>query len=778
MKPGRNEIGQLVALFNAGRYGELESRACLLVERYADSGIAWKILGTALQAQGKEDLLAWQKAAELLPDDTEAHISVGNSLRARGQLDGAVASYRRALAIKPDYAEAHSNLGNALQELGLLDDAAASYRRALAIKPDYAEAHSNLGVALQALGQLDDAAASYRRALQLRPDIAEAHNNLGNALQDLGQLDDAAASYRRALAIKPDYAEALDNLAVLSIAQCNPAVALMLIKQSLRIGETAEAKSNFVACVKHLRITQDDSDIRATLVRALTEPWGRPAYLARAGIDLVKLNPEIRECVARATNAWPLRLSAQDLFGLKGLTALACEPLLCALLNTAPICDIEMERFLTLARSAMLEAATRMTAADGEIGTALNFYSALARQCFINEYVFMHTDTEIREAGDLRDSLAAALAAKTQVPALWPIAVAAYFPLCSLPFANQFLDTQWPAEVAAVLLQQIREPQAERQLRATIPRLTDIDDEVSLRVQNQYEASPYPRWTRTTPAGVARNIAGYLSEMFPLAAFKRHRTTGGIDILIAGCGTGQHSIETSQRFEEARVLAVDLSISSLSYAKRKTQELGLTSIEYAQADLLKLGSLGRSFDLIESSGVLHHLADPLLGWQVLLSLLRPGGLMRLGFYSDVARRNIVKARSFIAAQGYGATADEIRRCRQHLMDLDQTADFGDTLTTPDFFSNSACRDLLFHVQEHRMTLTGIAAFLRDYDLAFLGFEIDADILGAYRQRFPADRAATNVGQWQIFEDENPDTFRSMYNFWIQKGANDAATQTR
>jgi len=89
-------------------------------------------------------------------------------------------------------------------------------------------------------------------------------------------------------------------------------------------------------------------------------------------------------------------------------------------------------------------------------------------------------------------------------------------------------------------------------------------------------------------------------------------------------------------------LAVDLSISSLAYAKRKSRKLGLTTIEYAQADLLKLGSLGRSFDIIESSGVLHHLAAPWAGWRVLLSLLRPGGFMRLGFYSEVARRDIVR----------------------------------------------------------------------------------------------------------------------------------------
>ena len=67
-----------------------------------------------------------------------------------------------------------------------------------------------------------------------------------------------------------------------------------------------------------------------------------------------------------------------------------------------------------------------------------------------------------------------------------------------------------------------------------------------------------------------------------------------------------------------------------------------------------------------------------------------------------------------------------------------------------------------------MTLTGIDAFLRDNNLAFLGFEIEGDILHAYKRRFPNDRAATNLDQWQIFENENPGTFASMYQFWTQK----------
>ena len=788
-----------------GDLGQLDSAVASFhraLEIRPDYAEVYSNLGITLQDMGRLDEAeaSYRQALAIKPSLAEVHYNLGNILQNLGRLDEAEASYRQALAIKPDLAEAYSNLGNTLRELDRLDEAEVSYhqsleikpdsanvysnlgvllkgqgrlveaetsyRRALAIKPDLAEAHYNLGNTLQNLGCLSDAEVCYRQALAIKPDFVEAYSNLGNAQQELGRVGDAEDNYRHALKIKPDFTDALNSLALLLNAQGKSIAALSTIKQSLQVKETGEAKSIFISCIKRLRFTHDDSEIRTAMTRALTEPWGRPGDLARLGIELVKLDQDIGGCLARAVKAWPLRLSAQDLLGENGFITLATDPLLCALLDSAPICDIEMEHFLTMVRRIMLEAA--MVTSDGEASTVLNFYSLLARQCFTNEYVFSHTDDEIQKVSDLRDSLVAAMEAKIQVPALWLTAVAAYFPLYTFPFAPQLLERQWPDGIKAMLAQQVSEPEKELQLRSTIPLLTSIDDEVSLLVQNQYEENPYPRWIKAAPAGKVMNIIGYLCQEFPLASFKRHAKSGSIDILIAGCGTGQHSIQTAQQFQGGRVLAVDLSISSLSYAKRKTLEMGLTSIEYAQADLLKLGSLGRGFDVIESVGVLHHLGDPWAGWRVLLSLLRPGGFMRLGFYSEVARRDIIRIRTFIAEQGYGTTANEIRRCRQNLVGLDKSTDFDTTLNSPDFFSTSTCRDLLFHVQEHRMTLTGIDKFLRDNKLAFLGFNIDKHVSHAYRQRFPDDCAATNLAQWQIFEQENPDTFGGMYQFWIQK----------
>jgi SAM-dependent methyltransferase len=216
------------------------------------------------------------------------------------------------------------------------------------------------------------------------------------------------------------------------------------------------------------------------------------------------------------------------------------------------------------------------------------------------------------------------------------------------------------------------------------------------------------------------------------------------------------------------VLAVDLSLSSLCYAKRKTRELGVKNIKHAQADILDLQSIGRTFDVIEAVGILHHLAQPLAGWQVLLSILRPGGFMRLGLYSKRARQDITAARALIAQRGYAPSAEDIRRCRHELAGLGDGSPLSKIADEPDFFSTSTCRDLLFHIQEHQFTLPQIDDFFRQNQLEFLGFDLPGGVLHNFRRRFPNDKTMTDLAQWHTFETENPFVFRSMYQFWIRK----------
>ena len=88
--------------------------------------------------------------------------------------------------------------------------------------------------------------------------------------------------------------------------------------------------------------------------------------------------------------------------------------------------------------------------------------------------------------------------------------------------------------------------------------------------------------------------------------------------------------------------------------------------------------------------------------------------------------------------------------------------------TTEFYNTSECRDLLFHVQEHRTTLPEIKVELAAHDLRFIGFESDAWTRQQYAARFPADKTMTDLDRWHELELDNPLTFVGMYQFWAQR----------
>ena len=86
----------------------------------------------------------------------------------------------------------------------------------------------------------------------------------------------------------------------------------------------------------------------------------------------------------------------------------------------------------------------------------------------------------------------------------------------------------------------------------------------------------------------------------------------------------------------------------------------------------------------------------------------------------------------------------------------------------DFFSLSECRDLLFHVQEHRFTLLQIEEALLSLDLKFLGFEMrDRRPLQKFKESHSNRSALTSLSLWHQFELDTPNTFTRMYQFWCQ-----------
>jgi 2-polyprenyl-3-methyl-5-hydroxy-6-metoxy-1,4-benzoquinol methylase len=470
----------------------------------------------------------------------------------------------------------------------------------------------------------------------------------------------------------------------------------------------------------------------------------------------------IVQCLSRMQDRSNLAVSNASVFDAAAIAAIAENTFLRCALGATIIRGVPLEAFLTGLRQALLRLAdgadAHSSAAQAEL---LGLFCALAEQCFLNEYVFAQTADETSRAVQLRDQLRQKLHDGADIPVALIAAVGAYFPLHAIPGAEALLGAKWPDYAAGLLRQQVREPLEEIEDRATIAALTAIDDGTSVEVMRQYEENPYPRWT-----------------INPLSVLGRPKTSPdrpGPSILIAGCGTGEHPFDIAQKSPEANILAIDLSRVSLAYARRKTREEGLRNIEYAQGDILNLSAIGRTFDRIETVGVLHHLADPKAGWRVLISLLAPHGIMRVGLYSALARQPIVEARAIVAERGYHPTAEGVRALRQTIIREKDEPRWQSLVQTVDFYSTSGCRDMFFNVMEHRLTIADIKSFLAEQGFAFLGFELDPKIIEQFRQRHSAADALTDLDAWQAFESANPRTFLNMYVFSIRRKSASVAT---
>jgi tetratricopeptide (TPR) repeat protein/SAM-dependent methyltransferase len=760
--------------------------------------------GNALEKQGRiaEAMLRYDAAVQVDPQSARAHLSRGNILLAAAQFGEARSEYQRAIACDPQYVAAHFNLGNlnyragefadalhnyevatgiapqfadafigmanALAGLGRMTEAMESCRHAVAINPRNAEAHFNLGVLEMTQEQRYEAVTSLRKAIELRPGNVAAHRFLGAVLTSLGDLDAAEASLRRAWSVEAGSAEIPYDLAMILQYRGKYLQAVPLLMRSLERAPTWKTKVAFAGCVAHTRFTSDDPQVRAALATAITEAWEMPHNLCRSALSLITLDERIARCVRLADESWPARLPRAVLFDAGSLGALAADPLLLALLEAVPVNSIQFERFLTCARRALLEIASSMQTPDPADIAALKFYAALTQQCFINEYVFECDDTEQLVAATCRTRLLALLDANAAVPPFLLLAVAAYFPLHLLHDARRLLAAGESGPINEVLRQQVREALEEQALRTGVECLTPITGDVSEAVRDQYEQNPYPRWIKMQMRGQPLHFNAELRRALPFAPITPMSDDSAPEVLIAGCGTGSDAIFVHQRFRGVRVLAIDLSLSSICYAKRKTQELGLANIEYAQADILRLGDIERTFDIIGAVGVLHHLADPFNGWRILLSRLRPGGFMCLGLYSQLGRRQVTKAREFIAARGYASTPEDIRRFRRDVLAQDTSVELRSLSNAHAFYSLSDCRDLAFHVHEQNVTLGQIESFLAEFGLHFIGFELDVRVLNQYRASFADDPGCINLRNWARYEADNPDTFTAMYRFWIHQ----------
>tara|TARA_Y200000002_G_C22675787_1_gene661997 strand:+ start:121 stop:2448 length:2328 start_codon:yes stop_codon:yes gene_type:complete len=712
---------------------------------FSNYGVILKSLGKYEEA---EKLI--RKAIEINSKFSDAHGNLGVLLKELGRFEEAEKYVRNAIEINPNEFNYYYNLTIILTQLSRLEEAEIVSIKAIKLNPNDFFSHFNFGILLKELGKFKEAEKIAKKAIKLNANSSDAYCNLGIILKNLGKLKEAEINTLKAIEINQNSTSAYFNYGNI-LSELGKSVDAL--NSYLKVIELDKNKKNIFSAIADLFKSYTFSEIDKTKLKELLL-----VLLKRDDIEHSDLFSQINQLFEYELIK-EIKNLEKDLLGNYFFKEIISEEILKLSMKKMIFRSIYWEKLFKLIRMGFLDLISnyKLNFNNNE----MDFIFALAQQCSINEYIYTASE---KEKKDLNQILLKDYLSEIEISI-----VACYLPLYkinkkvkrfgALTSSNHSFNEM----IKLTLLNDFNEAELAKKIKV----IGSISNKISKKVMSQYESNPYPRWVsaKNTHSNNLTISQAINNEIRP-NIIEINSNPKKIKVLIAGCGTG-YQIVQSQRYSNAEIVAIDLSASSLSYAQRKINEFGIKNVDFIKMDILDVNLLEKEFDLIECGGVLHHMSDPNQGLESLLKVLKNKGFLRLAFYSELARQDVVKARKEIETNKLKVDDKNIRAFRDKIIsgELDQL----DSLKSfQDFYSLSEFRDLCFHFQEHRFSINQLEKMISSYKLAFLGFSLPPKVKNSYSEIFPNDSKHTNLRNWSEFEAKNPNTFRGMYQFWVSK----------
>jgi SAM-dependent methyltransferase len=284
-------------------------------------------------------------------------------------------------------------------------------------------------------------------------------------------------------------------------------------------------------------------------------------------------------------------------------------------------------------------------------------------------------------------------------------------------------------------------------------------------VSSQYTKWIYPEPIIDLPGWLANNWQWFDPSHAHRLFWPDRDYQPGLDILIAGCGTNQAAVIAFTN-PGAHIVAVDVSQQSLAHQQFLKDKYGLENLELHQLPIEVINTLGRDFDLIISTGVLHHMASPETGMKALAGCLRQDGVAAIMLYAKYGRIGVDMMQSVFRDMGLDQSETSVEMVKKVLATLPADHPIRSYMAiAPDLGFDAGLVDTFLHGRERNYSVKDCLDLVASADLVFqdLFFKapyhppmLSTDSVNAALSKLPKER------QWSIMEQTN---FRNGCHFF-------------
>lgn len=651
--------------------------------------------------------------------------------------------FAEAIAEDENFGQAWLQLGIVWGKMGRNQEAREAFQMAVALNDKDVDSLYNYGLSLLKSGN-ETAGLPYLKKASEYCTSSEIADSIGDAFYNAGDYRTSSLFYLDAYKKDKNKPKIKHKLAISLYQEGDISSSIILLRDLLlRFPDTPQYQTAFCDAMNKYSQSEFDADTKKAVEICMASDIVQHKNLAQCWCNSFLLDPHYA-FIRNFQHTEPTYQDQEKLFDVLK------DPFLCLGLRRIILAQSSIENILTPIRRYFMLNRTEHETWPRHI---LDFLTSLAIQCWNNDFVYYETPDEKDSLKSLLSSLETKLSLAQKIndsTAKLLALTCCYKPLYEV---NGFSDQSIFASscktiIAPMVKAQFGNPQYETSLIPKISSFTEIQDETSRAVQKMYEHRPYPRWT---------------SVNSPSQSDTLREISKNIEILVAGCGTGQEPCSYASILPEAKFTAVDLSRPSIAYAMRMAEELGhLNRMTFMHGDLMKVGDLNKKFDFVTSSGVLHHLKEPEKGLKAILDTLKPGGRLSISLYSKYARDTVLTpASEYIKEKNYTSSLDDMRRFRKDILNLPKDDPRRLCAQAGDFYSLSECNDLLFHVQEHRYTFPMIQEMADRHGLTPYHVRLSRELKSQFKEMFP-DGQISDLNLMHQFEEKHPQAFLEMY----------------